>query len=129
MVYITYPKFNDAVVHKIAERYYAIHKAPKILLCYIITRYHYMLPKYLKENQPTLKTTCHFFYLPLGLDIFYPPIAKKFTRFKGGYKSTRTQSNYNFGGIISRGQKILGVKTDEVRNLYSKSKCIIASGS
>ena len=61
MVYITYPKFNDAVVHKIAERYYAIHKAPKILLCYIITRYHYMLPKYLKENQPTLKTTCQFF--------------------------------------------------------------------
>ena len=61
MVYITYPKFNDAVVHQIPERYYGIHNVPKILLWYIITKYHHMIPRYLKENQAPLITSWQFF--------------------------------------------------------------------
>ena len=61
MVYITYPKFNDAVVHQIPERYYGIHNVPKILLWYIITKYHHMIPRYLKENQTPLITSWQFF--------------------------------------------------------------------
>ena len=63
MVYITYPKCNDAVVHQIPERYYGIHNVPKILLWYIITKYHNMLPRYLKENQPPLITSWHFLFI------------------------------------------------------------------
>ena len=47
MVYIIYPKCDDAIVHQIAEIYYGIHNIPTILLCYIITKYHHMLPRYL----------------------------------------------------------------------------------
>ena len=63
MVYITYPKFKDAVVHQIPERYYGIHNVPKILLWYIITKYHNMLPRYLKENQTPLITSWHFLFI------------------------------------------------------------------
>ena len=61
MVYIIYPKCDDAIVHQIAEIYYGIYSIPKILLCYIITKYHHMLPRYLKENKPPLITSWHFF--------------------------------------------------------------------
>ena len=50
MVYIIYPKCDDAVVHQIAERYYGIHNIPKSQLCYIITKFPNILPRYLKEN-------------------------------------------------------------------------------
>ena len=60
MVYIIYPKCDHAVVHQIAEIYYVIHNIPKILLCYIITKYHHMLPRYLKENQAPLITSWQF---------------------------------------------------------------------
>ena len=63
MVYIIYPKCDDAVVHQIAEIYYGIHSIPKILLWYIITKYRNMLPRYLKENQPTLITSWHFLFI------------------------------------------------------------------
>ena len=39
MVYIINPKYDDAVVHQIAEIYFGIHSIPKILLWYIITKY------------------------------------------------------------------------------------------
>ena len=61
MVYIIYPKCDDAIVHQIAEIYYGIYSIPKILLCYIITKYHHMLPRYLKENQAPLITSWQFF--------------------------------------------------------------------
>ena len=68
MVYIINPKYwccctqnTDAVVHQIAEIYFGIHSIPKILLWYIITKYPNMLPRYLKENQPPLITSWHFF--------------------------------------------------------------------
>ena len=63
MVYIIYPKCDDAVVHQIAEIYFGIHSIPKILLWYIITKYHNMLPRYLKENQPPLITSWHFLFI------------------------------------------------------------------
>merc|ERR1712020_365840 len=61
MVYIIYPKCDDAIVHQIAEIYYDIYSIPKILLSYIITKYHHMLPRYLKENQAPLITSWQFF--------------------------------------------------------------------
>ena len=63
MVYIIYPKCDDAVVHQIAEIYYGIHSIPKILLWYIITKYPNMLPRYLKENQSPLTTSWHFLFI------------------------------------------------------------------
>ena len=63
MVYIIYPKCDDAVVHQIAEIYYGIHSIPKILLWYIITKYPNMLPRYLKENQSPLITSWHFLFI------------------------------------------------------------------
>ena len=61
MVYIINPKYDDAVVHQIAEIYFGIRSIPKILLWYFITKYPNMLPRYLKENQPPLITSWHFF--------------------------------------------------------------------
>ena len=60
MVYIICPKCDDSIVHQIAEIYYGIYSIPKILLCYIITKYHHMLPRYLKENQAPLITSWQF---------------------------------------------------------------------